>query len=161
MNEPERDGTKLARVIILIQKGRHEGARAELEAFHPAPPLDAAAWLLQAMLYRNTDTEKCWAVLSMALDRYPNHPMVNLRTGVFAYERGDLERARILLEHSWATGPNPEAGIYLGRIYAARGEVERGCQFLAQAASFDGERAYWWERAGRELSELLSEARST
>jgi len=156
MSDHKADNLALLRAVVLLSEGKRSEALAELAACNPDPPLDVAAWLMQASLLGRTEVEKCWALYSRALKEYPQHPVVNLRAGVFAYERGDMERAKNLLERSWLSGPNAEAGVYLGRLHAARGDYERACTLLAQAACLEREGGHWREAALREILECSS-----
>lgn len=151
-NQPQRE-ISILRAVALLGQGKPFAALSELNAAQPNPPLDLAAWLLQASLLGHDNIEKAGLLYSRALDRYPQHPMALLRVGVFTYERGDAEVARTLLERSWAAGPSAEAGVYLGRLYAARGDHLRACVFLAQSAAFEPEGGHWRDTAVQEILE--------
>ena len=154
MSDRGADDLAVLRAVLLLNDGKPADAIGQLDGRHPRPPLDLAAWLLRASLLGHADVEKSYTLYSGALEHYPQHPVALLRAGVFTYERGDAELARALLERSWAAGPGAEAGVYLGRIYAARGESLRAAILLAQAASFDSEGGSWRAAAMREIQQL-------
>ena len=154
MSDRRADDLAVLRAVLLLNDGKPADAIAQLDGRRPDPPLDLAAWLLQAGLLGHADVDKSHTLYSRALEHYPQHPVALLRAGVFSYERGDAELARALLERSWAAGPGAEAGVYLGRIYAARGEPLRAATFLAQAASFERDGGAWRAAAMREIQQL-------
>lgn len=150
------DGSRiLGRAAALADAGRREEALATLVAQSPTPPFELAAELLTAQLLASSDTERCWAIYTDALARYPTHALLHLRAGVFAYERGDWEQARALLERSWYLALLPEAGFYLGRLCDESGEPERAVAYFAQVAVFEGESGHWRTAAAAALRRLL------
>ncbi|HTQ86964.1 MAG TPA: hypothetical protein VMI93_12180 [Candidatus Solibacter sp.] len=154
MSDRGADDLAVIRAVLLVNDGKRADAITQLDGRHPDPPLDLAAWLLLAGLLEHDNVEKSRALYSRALQHYAQHPVANLRAGVFTYGRGDAELARILLERSWAAGPSAEAGVYLARLYAARGESLRAATFLAQAASFEPYGGPWRAEAIREILDL-------
>lgn len=158
--DDESNGARtLARAAILAHVDRTAEALAVLNAGAFDPPLEVAADLLKARLLAATDIEACWATYARALAREPNHVVLNLRAGVFAYERGDLEHARTLLERSWSLAPLPETGLYLGKIYAGHGDGERALRHLVQALALDHPHGQWQQFVASELGSLMRSAR--
>lgn len=151
----KNDAAILARVFMLAKQGKSNEAIAQLDDRVFDSPLEIVALMLKARILEELDVEKCWNSYQSALRKYPDHPFLNLRAGIFTYRRGDLVRAKELLTRCWQKATTPEAGYYLGKIYSHQAESNLAMEYFIQTVALEGEEGYWRESAIADLVAIL------
>jgi tetratricopeptide (TPR) repeat protein len=129
--------------LLLVADGDLKRAQGDLaaamasyrKALAEKPGLVAAAVALaRADLSTNREAE-ARDLLSTALARDPQDPMVNGQTGLMEAHEGNWPAAKEHLEHAWvADRSNPEIGFELARAYQHVGQVHDALQLLQSIA---------------------------
>ena len=141
----------LSEAIIFAGRGEPEKAVKMLSEHEFGSGVDVLALILKARILEELSVEEAWRIYSEALKKYPEHAALNLSAGVFAYKRGDIERAVQLLMHSWSINPLPEASYYLGIINWNRSHREKAIEFFVHTIALEGEQGRWRSYAEAEL----------
>lgn len=140
----------MAQAILLERKGETEEALRKLESHQFGPRFEPLALMQKAHILEELAVDRCAQTYESAVQKYPNNAVVLLRAGVFALQRGDIEKAKGLLARSWNACATPEAGYYLGSINQGEGRRDEALEFFIQITVMEGDEGYWKKRVETE-----------
>jgi len=92
--------------------------------------LNALGYTLANLTKRYDDA---YALISKALSLKPDDPAILDSMGWVEYRRGNLDRARQLLEKAYAAFPDPEVASHYGEVLWNQGEQEKALQIWKKA----------------------------
>ena len=141
----------IAQALLLASEKKIQEALSKLVGQSFSPTWEPTALVLRAQLLEGSDPGQAHSLYTQAISKYPTHPEIPLRAGIFAYRRGDLVKAETLLRQSWSIGSLPETAYYLGKINAASDRVGVATEFFLKAAAMEGSDGKW---RGEALSAL-------